>query len=167
MSVNNKGGTAPWANEKRSGTSAAKLNKKLNNSSSTLVNNPSGMEPTMSLAKIGAELFTVCLVTCYSEGEDSVRGTVESIAATNYSDHRKLIWIVCDGMITGHGEKESTPDICVGMLDADPRFGNPSPMGYIAVGSGGKRENRCMVYAGHYGKSAAGRLVRGAEGAAR
>ena len=46
----------------------------------------------------------------------------------------------------------STPDICVSMLDADPRFGNPIPMGYIAVGSGAKRENRAMVYAGHYGK---------------
>ena len=107
----------------------------------------------ISLARIGAELFTIALVTCYSEGEDSVRGTVESIAATNYSDSRKLIWIVCDGMITGQGEKMSTPDICVSMLDADPRFGNPMPMGYIAVGSGAKRENRAMVYAGHYGKS--------------
>lgn len=59
--------------------------------------------------------------------------------------------MVCDGMITGQGEKRSTPDVCVGMLDADGRFGNPVPMGYEAVGSGRKRENRAMVYAGHYG----------------
>lgn len=161
MSVNNKAGQAPWS----AGPNPGKLGKKgfQNNSSSTLINNPSSTsaaaEPTMSLARIGSELFAVCLVTCYSEGEDSVRGTVESIAATNYSDHRKLIWIVCDGMITGHGEKMSTPDICVGMLDADPRFGNPVPMGYIAVGSGGKRENRAMIYAGHVGESASFRLV--------
>jgi hypothetical protein len=45
-------------------------------------------EPLISLARIGAELFTICLVTCYSEGEDSVRGTVDSIASTNYSDSR-------------------------------------------------------------------------------
>lgn len=158
MSVNNKAGTAPWSG---GAGGPNKLGKKggpggnlPNNSSVTLINNPShpSNEPTMSLARIGSELFAVCLVTCYSEGEDSVRGTVESIAATNYSDHRKLIWIVCDGMITGQGEKMSTPDICVGMLDADPRFGNPSPMGYIAVGSGGKRENRAMIYAGHVGE---------------
>ena len=147
ISVHNRNGTAPWAESKKPN----KLGKgKLNSSSRTLVNGRATPEPLISLASIGAELFTVCLVTCYSEGEDSVRGTVESIAATNYSDSRKLIWIVCDGMITGAGEKMSTPDICVSMLDADPRFGNPMPMGYIAVGNGAKRENRAMVYAGHY-----------------
>ncbi|ORX40470.1 chitin synthase 1 [Kockovaella imperatae] len=131
MSVHNKTGTAPWASEPKTRADVKR-------------------EPMMNLARIGAELFTICMVTCYSEGEASVRGTVESIASTNYSDSRKLIWIVCDGMITGAGEKMSTPDICVSMLDADPRFGNPMPMGYIAVGSGAKRENRAMVYAGHY-----------------
>lgn len=142
VSVHNRTGTAPWADGKK----ANKLGK-------PRLNSPVGdsaPDPLISLSRIGAELFTICLVTCYSEGEDSVRGTVESIAATNYSDKRKLIWIVCDGMITGQGEKMSTPDICVSMLDADPRFGNPMPMGYIAVGSGAKRENRAMIYAGHY-----------------
>lgn len=152
MSINNKSGTAPWANPiLPSKKFRGNPNAERTSSSRALVNGTP--EPMISLARIGAELFTIALVTCYSEGEDSVRGTVESIAATNYSDSRKLIWIVCDGMITGQGEKMSTPDICVSMLDADPRFGNPMPMGYIAVGSGAKRENRAMVYAGHYGKS--------------
>ena len=148
ISVNNRTGTAPWADTKKGG----KLAKNRMNGSATTMTTSRGNtpEPLISLARIGAELFTICLVTCYSEGEDSVRGTVDSIASTNYSDSRKLIWIVCDGMITGQGEKMSTPDICVSMLDADPRFGNPMPMGYIAVGSGAKRENRAMVYAGHY-----------------
>jgi chitin synthase len=157
MSIHNKAGTAPWANgsatDKRNAKLSNKLNK-LNSSSTTLVpnlNSHSTAQPMISLQRIGAELFTVCLVTCYSEGEDSVRGTIESIAATNYSDSRKLIWMVCDGMITGEGEKQSTPDICVSMLEADARFGNPMPMGYAAVGIGAKRENRAMIYAGHYG----------------
>lgn len=157
VSVHNKTGTAPWASGgSPTKKSKSKMNGKmgnngLNSSSTTLVNGIA--EPIINLTRIGAELFAICLVTCYSEGEDSVRGTVDSIASTNYSDARKLIWIVCDGMITGQGEKRSTPDICVSMLDADPRFGNPMPMGYIAVGSGAKRENRAMVYAGHYGES--------------
>ena len=104
----------------------------------------------MSLAQIGAELFAVCLVTCYSEGEESLRTTLDSISLTTYSDQRKLLFVVADGMITGAGEKRSTPDICVGLLDADQRFGNPTPMSYVAVGSGSKQENRAMVYAGHY-----------------
>jgi chitin synthase len=139
ISVNNRTGTAPWAGPK-------KLKQPRNGN----INNN---DPLINLTRIGAELFAVCLVTCYSEGEDSIRGTVESIASTNYSDARKLIWIVCDGMITGHGEKQSTPDVCVSMLEADPRYGNPMPMGYIAVGSGAKRENRAMIYAGHMGES--------------
>jgi chitin synthase len=148
ISIDNRTGTAPWA-----GPGAKKLLKANSKStrsftsSSTLVSEPS---PVMSLAKIGAELFAVCLVTCYSEGEVSLRTTLDSISLTNYSDSRKLLFVVADGMITGAGEKRSTPDICVSLLDADPRFGQPMPMSYIAVGSGSKRLNRAMVYAGHY-----------------
>lgn len=128
VSVNNQNGTAPWASGGQKSAPA----------------------PIMDMAQIGQDLFTVCLITCYSEGEEGIRGTLDSIASTTFPDQRKLLWIVCDGMITGAGEKMSTPDICVSMLDADPRFGNPQPMGYIAVGSGSKKENRAMVYAGHY-----------------
>jgi len=55
-----------------------------------------------------------------------------------YSDARKLLFVVADGMITGAGEKMGTPNICVGLLDADPRFGNPTSMSYLSIGSGTK-----------------------------
>lgn len=154
VSIDNKHGTAPWAGAP---AAAKKLNKSAkphltSSSSATLVNTyaePSAA-PVMSLASIGRELYAVCLVTCYSEGEEGLRTTLDSISLTNYSDQRKLIFVVADGMITGAGEKKSTPDICVSLLDADPRFGNPQPMMYGAVGSGAKAQNRAMVYAGHY-----------------
>ncbi|GAA5878504.1 hypothetical protein JCM8547_008433 [Rhodosporidiobolus lusitaniae] len=104
----------------------------------------------ISAASIGAELFCVCLVTCYSEGYDGIKTTLDSIAATNYSDARKLIFVVCDGMITGSGEKMSTPDIVVSMIERDPRFGDPQPMSYVAIADGPKAHNQAMVYAGHY-----------------
>jgi chitin synthase len=165
VSIDNGTGTAPWA----SGGKNGKGNKIRRAGPSIPTKDYSGSqfgekqigrgmnvnqsaEPLINLSQIGAELFAVCLVTCYSEGEVSIRSTLESIANTSYSDSRKLLFIVCDGMITGEGEKISTPDVCVGMLDADPRFGEPMPMGYIAVGNGAKRENRAMVYAGHYGE---------------
>jgi len=155
VSVDNKNGTAPWAGP---GGAAKKLNRNPYQSdrsfasSTTLTNSSSesSVAPVMSLAEIGAELFAICLVTCYSEGEDSLRTTLDSISRTTYSDARKLLFVVADGMITGAGEKKSTPDICVGLLEADPRFGNPIPMVYEAVGSGEKAINRAMVYAGHY-----------------
>lgn len=136
--IDNKTGTAPWAD----GPKGPRGNKLIRSQPAT----------DISMAQIGAELFAVCLVTCYSEGEDGIRTTLDSISATSYSDSRKLLFVVCDGMITGAGEKKSTPDVCVGLLDADPRFGNPEPMGYFSVGLGSKSENRAMVYAGHYSK---------------
>ncbi|RDB24874.1 Chitin synthase 1 [Hypsizygus marmoreus] len=151
VSVDNKNGTAPWAGP--AGTKKNKLNKSArsiaSSSSATLIN-ADNAAPVMSMSQIGAELFAICLVTCYSEGEDSLRTTLDSISTTTYSDARKLLFVVADGMITGAGEKRSTPDICVSLLDADPRFGNPMPMSYGAVGSGAKAQNRAMVYAGHY-----------------
>lgn len=149
ISVDNKNGTAPWANGVSKKLSKAnKSARSFQTASSTTLNNE--VSSTMSLAQIGRELFAVCLVTCYSEGEDSLRTTLDSISRTTYSDKRKLIFIVADGMITGAGEKRSTPDLCVSLLEADPRFGDPIPMLYEAVGTGQKAQNRAMVYAGHY-----------------
>ena len=154
ISIDNKNGTAPWAGP--SGIKKTKAPKSAtsfaSSSSATLINSDN-VSPVVTLTQIGTELFAVCLVTCYSEGEESLRTTLDSISTTKYSDARKLLFVVADGMITGAGEKKSTPDICVGLLDADPRFGNPIPMSYGAVGSGAKAQNRAMVYAGHYSKS--------------
>jgi chitin synthase len=150
MSIDNPNGTAPWAapGGSKKLVTPSKSAPSLASSNSTLADE--GAAPIVSLAQIGAELFAVCLVTCYSEGMDSLRTTLDSISTTTYSDQRKLLFVVADGMITGAGEKMSTPDICVSLLEADPRFGNPIPMSYNAVGAGAKAENRAMVYAGHY-----------------
>jgi chitin synthase len=149
VSIDNVNGQAPWAGGGRKKLQKGTKSARSTGSGSTLVHSDAPA-PVMSLTQIGAELFAVCLVTCYSEGEDSLRTTLDSISTTQYSDSRKLLFVVADGMITGAGEKRSTPDICVSLLDPDPRFGNPIPMSYEAVGSGAKAENRAMVYAGHY-----------------
>ncbi|GAA5863628.1 hypothetical protein JCM3774_001196, partial [Rhodotorula dairenensis] len=115
---------------------------------------PLGPDGMISMAAIGAELFTVCLVTCYSEGYDGIKTTLDSISATTYSDARKLLFVVCDGMITGSGEKMSTPDMVVSMIERDPRFGDPQPMSYVAIADGPKAHNQAMVYAGHYAQVA-------------
>ncbi|PLW25419.1 hypothetical protein PCASD_26423 [Puccinia coronata f. sp. avenae] len=170
MSIANKNGAAPWANNQNAVTpqhspthpSHLKLFGGLSEKSSLLdpksANTNRGHKQQkvldshglINMAAIGAELFCVCLVTCYSEGAEGIRKTLDSISAADYSDARKLIFVVCDGMITGHGEKMSTPDVCVGFLDADPRFGDPMPMSYRAVAAGSKEHNQAMIYAGHY-----------------
>ncbi|GAA6062843.1 hypothetical protein JCM10212_001849 [Sporobolomyces blumeae] len=172
IDVDNTTGAAPWTeaavkrqqtkrlqkNATRKGRAATlghDLEKPLPRSMSDNVSEvdaalPVGPDGMISMASIGAELFCVCLVTCYSEGAEGIKITLDSIAGTTYSDARKLIFVVCDGMITGSGEKMSTPDICVSMIERDPRFGDPTPMSYVAVADGSKAHNQAMVYAGHY-----------------
>lgn len=171
-SVNNKNGAAPWTAAANASHRANTVKKSKNGqgkngqalmdekalSNGGDVQSANGKKAPnlvdrngmLSMAAIGAELFCACLVTCYSEGEESIRTTLDSIAATDYADSRKLLFVVCDGMITGSGEKVSTPDICVGLLDADSRFDNPQPMSYLAVAAGRKQHNQAMIYAGHY-----------------
>ncbi|KAF9087026.1 hypothetical protein BGX23_008410 [Mortierella sp. AD031] len=97
------------------------------------------------------ELHTILLVTCYSEGESSLRTTIESLAATEYPDNKKLLFIICDGIITGSGNDRSTPDICASLMELDPAFDSePTPQSYIAVAAGSKQHNRAKVYAGHF-----------------
>ncbi|GAB1521517.1 Chitin synthase, class 1 [Rhizoctonia solani] len=148
LAVDSKNGTAPWSDKSRN-----KLTKKTSSGRTSPSPGVPGAAPLITAAQIGAELYSVCLVTCYSEGESSLRTTLDSISATNFSDDRKLLFVIADGMVTGAGEKMSTPDVCVSLLEADPRFGNPVPMGYDAIGSGAKKANRAMVYAGHYTKA--------------
>ena len=166
IEVNNKTGTAPWTHAKS--TAVANGASKLARTANGRANGGLSEKPTIkksvapvdadgmiNMASIGAELFCVCLVTAYSEGADGLKTTLDSIAGTSYSDARKLLFVVCDGIVTGSGEKMSTPDICVSLLDRDPRFGtgDPTPMSYLAVASGKKAHNQALVYAGHYSKS--------------
>lgn len=108
-------------------------------------------------SEVGNDLYTVLLITCYSENLEGIRATVESLSGTDYPDRRKLLFLIADGMITGSGEKVSTPDVCLSLITFDnryPEMRNPEPQPYIAVADGAKQYNRAKVYAGHYGKDA-------------
>lgn len=104
---------------------------------------------------VGNDLFTVLLITCYSENTEGIQATVESLSNTDYPDDRKLLFLIADGIITGHGETISTPEMCLSLLTFDesqPSMKNPEAMPYIAVAVGSKQHNCAKVYAGHYGK---------------
>ncbi|PWN47454.1 putative chitin synthase 7 [Violaceomyces palustris] len=141
----NSSGAAPWANKQRPPPS-----RPLRQRHASVQSSAPSIPESMSAEFIGSEPYVVCLVTAYSEGEDGISTTLTSLAETEYSDSRKLLFVVADGMVTGSGESMSTPDICVGLLDADPRFGTPIPMSFISVAQGAKSHNMAMVYAGHY-----------------
>ena len=94
---------------------------------------------------------TMCLVTAYSEGEEGIRTTLDSIATTDYPNSHKAIVVICDGVIKGKGETQSTPDICLGMMkdhSTPPEL--VEAFSYVAVASGSKRHNMAKVFCGFY-----------------
>ncbi|PPQ66863.1 hypothetical protein CVT24_008571 [Panaeolus cyanescens] len=93
--------------------------------------------------------FVLCQVPCYTEGEDSLRRTIDSLAALNYDDKRKLIFIICDGNIIGSGNDRTTPRIVLDILGVDPKL-DPEPLLFKSVGEGSKALNYGKVYSGLY-----------------
>jgi chitin synthase len=93
--------------------------------------------------------FVLCQVPWYTEGEDSLRRTIDSLAALNYDDKRKLIFIICDGNIIGSGNDRTTPRIVLDILGIDPKL-DPEPLLFNSIGEGSKALNYGKVYFGLY-----------------
>ena len=94
---------------------------------------------------------TMCLVTAYSEGEVAIRTTLDSIAMTDYPNSHKCIVVICDGLIKGHGESVSTPDIVMSMMkDHSLPPDMVEAFSYVAVSSGSKRHNMAKIHCGFY-----------------
>lgn len=96
--------------------------------------------------------YTILFVTCYSEGEESIKSTLDSLVKTTYSDKHKLLFIVADGVITGSGNSKPTSEMCrdlLSLMDCKKDEEEP-PCEYEAIADGYKRINQAQVYIGHY-----------------
>jgi chitin synthase len=93
--------------------------------------------------------FVICQVPCYTEGDTSLRKTIDALAQLKYDDKRKLILVVCDGNIVGSGNDRPTPRIVLDILGADPNL-DPEPLSFISLGEGAKQHNMGKVYSGLY-----------------
>ncbi|GAA6061761.1 hypothetical protein JCM10212_000741 [Sporobolomyces blumeae] len=93
--------------------------------------------------------FVICQVPCYTEGEESLRKTIDSLAVLNYDDKRKLIFIICDGMIVGSGNDRPTPRIVLDILGVDQTV-DPDPLMFKSVAEGSKQLNYGKVWSGLY-----------------
>ncbi|TYJ51675.1 hypothetical protein B9479_007746 [Cryptococcus floricola] len=93
--------------------------------------------------------FVICQVPCYTEGEESLKRTIDSLAALNYDDKRKLIFIMCDGNIVGSGNNRPTPRIVLDLLGVDAKV-DPEPLLCKSIGEGSKQLNYGKVYSGLY-----------------
>ncbi|OUM64510.1 glycosyltransferase family 2 protein, partial [Piromyces sp. E2] len=102
------------------------------------------------------ELYTICLVTCYSEGEAGIRSTLDSIACTEYDDSKKLLFIIADGLIKGEGNDQLTSDIILSLISErydqykNPASRMPEPQLYLSIALENKQKNMARVHSGVY-----------------
>ncbi|KAJ3050340.1 hypothetical protein HK097_008693 [Rhizophlyctis rosea] len=113
-----------------------------------------GMQPLGSVSlsrfrKEDTQMHALLLVTCYSEGSDGIRTTLDSLASTTYDDQHKLLFVIADGLIKGEGNEKTTPDLIVEMMDMEGGAVSEAKE-YIAVADGSKQCNRAIVYSGFY-----------------
>jgi chitin synthase len=100
--------------------------------------------------------FCILQVPCYTESEESLKKTINSLSKLEYDDDKKLLFIIADGLIKGSGNDRMTPEIVLDILGVEnahekltsdtevPRFD------YIALGEGANRLNRAKVFSGFY-----------------
>ncbi|KAF9093636.1 hypothetical protein BGX23_003081 [Mortierella sp. AD031] len=93
--------------------------------------------------------FVIVQIPCYTEDEDSLRKTIDSITTLRYDDKRKLLFIICDGMIIGSGNDLPTPRIVLNILGHDPSL-DPEPLAFKSIGDGSKQLNMGKIYSGLY-----------------
>lgn len=93
--------------------------------------------------------FVICQVPCYTEGEESLKKTIDSLTVMNYDDKRKLLLIIADGMIMGSGNDRPTPRIVLDVLGYDTK-NDPEPLMFKSIGEGSKQLNYGKVYSGLY-----------------
>ena len=93
--------------------------------------------------------FVITLVPAYTEGEDALRKGLDSLTSLQYDNKRKLMCVVCDGMIVGSGNDRPTPKIVLDILGVDPKI-DPPALPFRSVGKGSDQLNYGKVYSGLY-----------------
>jgi cytochrome b involved in lipid metabolism len=89
-------------------------------------------------------------IPVYTEGEDQLRNAIDSVTDLDYPDELKLLFIVCDGVLVGQGNKIPTCEIVLDILGADQSKIAPPILAYESVAEGSKVYNRAKIYAGLY-----------------
>ena len=93
--------------------------------------------------------FVICQVPAYTEDEESLRRAIDSMARMQYDDKRKLLLVICDGMIIGQGNDRPTPRIVLDILGV-PETVDPEPLSFESLGEGMKQHNMGKIYSGLY-----------------
>lgn len=107
------------------------------------------------------EKFIICQIPAYTEDEESLRRAIDSVARMQYDDKRKLLAVICDGMVVGEGNDRPTPRIILDILGIlEAAF--PEPLSFESIGQSSQQHNmakvsqaftRCMAISFHFWSS--------------
>ncbi|KXH27383.1 chitin synthase [Colletotrichum simmondsii] len=93
--------------------------------------------------------FVMCQIPAYTEDEEALRRAIDSVARMHYDDKRKLLVVICDGMIIGQGNDKPTPRIVLDILGVSDTV-DPEPLSFESLGEGQKQHNMGKIYSGLY-----------------
>lgn len=93
--------------------------------------------------------FVVCQIPAYTESEEALRLAIDSLTSLKYDNRRKLLFVICDGMIVGAGNDRPTPRIVLDLFGVDEKL-DPPKLPYLSIGEGANRLNYAQVYSGLY-----------------
>lgn len=93
--------------------------------------------------------FVICQIPAYTESEDALRLAVDSLTSLKYDNRRKLLFVICDGMIVGSGNDRPTPRIVLDLFGVDDKV-DPPALPYFSIGEGANQLNFGKVYSGLY-----------------
>ena len=92
--------------------------------------------------------FVILQIPCYTESEESLRRTINSMTALRYDDKRKLLFIIADGIVTvrkRHGYTTDRPQ-----YSRLRRHRMLASLDFLSIGEGQQQHNRAKVYSGLY-----------------
>ncbi|KAH6984233.1 glycosyltransferase family 2 protein [Ilyonectria sp. MPI-CAGE-AT-0026] len=95
------------------------------------------------------EKFIICQIPAYTEDEESLRRAIDSVTRMKYDDKRKLLVVICDGMVVGEGNDRPTPRIVLDILGV-PKRASPEPLSLESIGQGSQQHNMGQIYSGLY-----------------
>ncbi|KAH6600736.1 hypothetical protein BASA61_002244 [Batrachochytrium salamandrivorans] len=98
--------------------------------------------------------YVVCCIPCYSEGADSLRCTIDSVATSIFEDSGLLLFIIADGMVMGEGNSLTTPQIVLQIIGVDNvDFSDMSEcFPFVSLGEGQSQWNQARIFSGLYTK---------------
>ncbi len=88
----------------------------------------------------------IIMVPCYNEGDKELRKTIQSVFDSEYPDDNRVLLVVADGIITGNGERMSTPNFLADILGFEIDEDEDESFEYPSIGA--LTKNRARVYTG-------------------